>query len=147
MMTTYQLWCTWIIVLSLIHENSLWNNGKTEILLEYKYWSLWGLSSHKKKSQFKTGVASTGSPFSEPGLNFSRKAWKCKVCYENASILSLPNLTRKETDSDCIFYLRDYFEMYFPIFSLNTGPIWALYRVYKQERFWKLSLYFLVRQL
>lgn len=33
-----------------------------------------GLSSCQKNSLFKTGVASTGSHFSEPGLNFSLKA-------------------------------------------------------------------------
>lgn len=32
-------------------------------LLEYKYWSPWGLSSHKKKVLFKIGFANTESHF------------------------------------------------------------------------------------
>lgn len=60
-------------------------------------------------------------------------------------------LTRKETDSDGSFYLRDYLELYFVIFFcflfLNIGPIWALCCIYKQEQFWKLSLVFLFRQV
>lgn len=48
--------------------------GEIRKLLEYKYWSLWGLSNHKKKALFKIGLANTERHFSEPGLNFSLKA-------------------------------------------------------------------------
>lgn len=105
--------------------------GEIGKLLEYKSWSLWGLSSHKKKALFKIGVANTESHCSEFGLNCSLKAWRCKVFNVSASILFLPNENQKGNWQWLYFLLESLF--FFKFSLLNTGPIWGLYYVYKQE--------------
>lgn len=77
------------------------------------------------------------------GLTFHLKPGGVKSAMRMPVFYFCQILTRKETDSDCISYLRDYLEMYFSLSSINKGLIWALYCGYKQEQLWKLSLYFL----